>query len=137
VSHDPSAADLVEALQTTMGLVRAHFAAATAQLGVTPVQAKALGRLSEPVTLKELAARLDADVSNTSSTVDRLESLGLLRKAVHQDDRRARLLTLTAEGDRVRQALQEAAFDRVPPLERLDLRQRRELYALLKITATA
>jgi DNA-binding MarR family transcriptional regulator len=133
---DPSLAELVDALQTTMGLVRAHFAAATANLGVTPAQAKALRQLSEPHTLKELAAQLGADVANTSGTVDRLEARGLVRREIHDADRRVRRLTLTDEGQRVRHALQEAAFGKVPPLERLDPNQRRELYALLKRTAT-
>jgi DNA-binding MarR family transcriptional regulator len=133
---DPGTAELIDALQATVGLVRAHFAAATASLGVTPSQAKALRQLSEPLTLKELAARLGADVANTSGTVDRLEARGLLRREIQHADRRVRQLTLTDEGQRLRHALQEAAFSKVPPLERLDRDQRRELYALLKLTAS-
>jgi len=129
----PTTAELIDALQTTVGRVRAHFAATTAQVGVTPAQAKALRQLSEPLTLKDLSAQLEADVSNTSNTVDRLEAQGLIRKEAHLTDRRARLLTLTDDGRRVRQALQEATFARVPALDRLDDSQRRELYELLRI----
>jgi DNA-binding MarR family transcriptional regulator len=139
VSQDPAApstAELIDALQATVGRVRAHFAAATSQLGVTPVQAKALRRLAEPLTLKDLATQLGADVSNTSSTIDRLEAQGLVRKETHRADRRARVITLTEDGRRVRDTLQEVAFGRVPPLDVLGPDQRRELYALLKLTAT-
>jgi len=132
----PSTAELVDALLTTMNRMRAHFSAAAATVGVTPTQAKALRELAEPLTLKDLAARLGADVSNTSSTVDRLEAKGLIRKEAHQSDRRARMLTLTEDGTRVRHALQKSAFDTVPVLDRLDPAQRRELYALLRLTAT-
>lgn len=38
--------------------------------------------------MKDLSARLGADVSNTAATVDRLESQGLVRKDPHPTDRR-------------------------------------------------
>ncbi len=135
--ENPSNAELVQALQQAVGLVRTHFAAATAQAGVTPVQAKVLRELADPLTLKELSARLGADLSNTSGTVDRLESQGLLRKQPHQTDRRARLLTLTATGKHIRQTLEDLAFSTVPPLDVLSPRQRHDLNTLLRlITST-
>ena len=54
--------------------------------------------------------------------MDRLEAKGLIRKEAHQSDRRARMLTLTEDGTRVRQALQKSAFDTVPVLDRLGYR---------------
>lgn len=128
---NPSNAELVQALQQAVGLVRAHFAAATARVGVTPVQAKVLHQLSEPLTLKDLAAQMSADLSNTAGTVDRLESLGYLHKETLKTDRRARLLTLTETGMQARRTLEDIAFDTVPPLAVLSQRQRHDLNALL------
>ncbi|MFI6368283.1 MarR family winged helix-turn-helix transcriptional regulator [Nocardia sp. NPDC050630] len=135
--ENPSNAELVQALQQAVGLVRAHFAAATARAGVTPVQAKVLRELSDPLTLKDLSARLGADLSNTSGTVDRLESQGLLRKLPHQTDRRARLLTLTPTGERIRQTLEDLAFSTVPPLDVLSQRQRHDLNTLLRLITSS
>ncbi|MFX0575349.1 MarR family winged helix-turn-helix transcriptional regulator [Nocardia nepalensis] len=133
----PSTSELVDVLQQTVGLVRAHFAAATAQLGVTPVQAKALRQLTEPITVKDLSTRLGADVSNTATTVDRLESQSLIRKDPHPTDRRARIVTLTDEGRRVLAKLEESAFSNVPALAALNPQQRRDLYTLLKRAISA
>lgn len=127
----PTTTQLVDALQRAVGLVRSHFAAATASVGVTPVQAKALRQLSQPTTLKDLSGLLGADVSNTSSTIDRLEALGLLRKETHHNDRRARVITLTGEGERTREQLEEVAFSTVPALDVLTPEQQRDLYRLL------
>jgi DNA-binding MarR family transcriptional regulator len=127
----PTTSELVAALQRAIDLVRSHFAVATAGAGVTPVQAKALGALSQPTTVKDLAALLGADVSNTSSTIDRLEALGLVAKEVDRNDRRARLITLTERGTHVRAKLEETAFNTVPAFKSLSAQERTELHRLL------
>ncbi|GAB2508808.1 MarR family winged helix-turn-helix transcriptional regulator [Nocardia heshunensis] len=134
--RQPTTAELVDVLQRAVALVRNHFAASTTRLGVTPVQAKALGQLAEPLTLKELSARLGADLSNTATSVDRLESQGLVRKQIHPTDRRARVITLTDSGEALRAQLDAEVFASVPALAVLDDRQRRELYALLELVVT-
>lgn len=135
---DPSPAELVDELQQVVALVRAHFGAHTARLGVTPVEAKTLNQFTEPMTLKALSMKLGADLSNTASTIDRLESRGLVRKEIHPTDRRARLLTLTEEGQGLRRQLDKAVFSNVPALDVLTPSQRRQLHSLLtRITAAA
>lgn len=52
-----------------------------------------------------LAARLGIDRNTTSLLVDRLEMQGLLERRVNRDDRRARLLRLTAHGEKLHQRL--------------------------------
>ncbi|WP_442941529.1 MarR family winged helix-turn-helix transcriptional regulator [Nocardia sp. NBC_00403] len=79
--------------------------------------------------MKDLSARLGADVSNTAATVDRLESQGLVRKEPHPTDRRARIVTLTATATAYSANSNQSAFGKVPPLETFDPRQRHELYA--------
>ncbi|MGW4118184.1 MarR family winged helix-turn-helix transcriptional regulator [Nocardia sp. NPDC004711] len=134
--RQPTTAELVDVLQRAVALVRNHFAVTTARLGVTPVQAKALGHLAEPLTLKELSARLGADLSNTATSIDRLESQGLVQKQIHPTDRRARLVTLTAAGEALRTQLDEQVFGAVPALAVLDANQQRELYALLELVVS-
>jgi DNA-binding MarR family transcriptional regulator len=128
----PTSTELIEALQLALGRVHAHFAEVTARAGLTPAQAKAMRYLDEPITLSDLAARLDAHVANVSAMADRLEARGLLRRQVHDTDRRSRVLTLTDEGMRVREILQEAAFDNAAPFDPLTGQQRRDLLALLR-----
>ncbi|WP_063050499.1 MarR family winged helix-turn-helix transcriptional regulator [Nocardia arthritidis] len=132
----PSTAELVDVLQRAVGLVRTHFAAATARLGVTPAQARALGRLATPLTPKDLSLQLGADLSNTASVVDRLEALGLVRKEIHPSDRRARLLTLTDRGEELRKTLDREVFGDVPALAVLDEAERKQLYGLLRRVTT-
>jgi DNA-binding MarR family transcriptional regulator len=132
-ASDPTSTELVEALQLALSRVQAHFAEVTARAGLTPAQAKAMRHLGEPITLSDLAARLDAHVANVSALVDRLEARGLLRRQVRDADRRSRLLTLTGEGTRVREILQEAAFDNAAPFDPLTSQQRRDLLAILRV----
>lgn len=50
------------------------------------------------------AARLGVDRTTMVALVDELEAKGLVRREVAPGDRRKRLVTLTAEGERVREA---------------------------------
>jgi DNA-binding MarR family transcriptional regulator len=52
-----------------------------------------------------LSVRLGIDPASTSQMVDRLGRRGLLEQTVHPDDRRARLLTTTPTGARLRDRL--------------------------------
>jgi DNA-binding MarR family transcriptional regulator len=62
----------------------------------------------------------------------------LVRKDIHPTDRRARLLTLTEEGQVLRRQLDKAVFSQVPALDVLTPRQRRQLHALLtRVTVAA
>lgn len=54
---------------------------------------------SEPVTLGELAGRVGRSLSATSRLADALVRRGLVERRVHPDDRRARLLALSPDGD--------------------------------------
>ena len=57
-----------------------------------------------PLRLADLAALLDVDASNLSRTVSALVDAGLVRREAGED-RRARVLTLTAKGRRVGERL--------------------------------
>jgi DNA-binding MarR family transcriptional regulator len=71
---------------------------------LTPPQMHAL-RILEPGakrTMREVADALFCDPSNVTGIVDRLEARGLIERQAAPHDRRAKLLAVTPEGERVR-----------------------------------
>lgn len=95
----------------------AVFLQETEAQGVTPVQYGALQAVRNTPGLDQrtLARALGLDTSTVAGVVDRLEARGLLQRSASADDRRVRLLTLTAEG----RALLAAA---TPPMWRAQAR---------------
>jgi len=75
----------------------------------------ALGR-SAPTTATSLGKELGIDAGYLSRIVTRLHAAGLVEKTKSQEDGRSKLLTLTAEGERVRVTLDEAARTAVAEL---------------------
>jgi DNA-binding MarR family transcriptional regulator len=127
----PSTSELIGALNQAIARVRAHFGAVTAQLEVTPAQAKAIMALGRLSTLSDLSLQLGSDVSNTANVVKALEAHGLLTRQQHEEDRRVRTLTLTDRGVKVREQLQKRAYESSPVFDGLSGDQRRLLHDLL------
>jgi MarR family transcriptional regulator, lower aerobic nicotinate degradation pathway regulator len=108
-------------------------------LGVTPVQYAALQEVgNQPgIDQRTLARTIALDTSTTGGVIDRLEARGWLERRMSPEDRRTRLLHLTAAGE---QALAETvpamlrAQDRI--LEPLTERQRNEFMRLLQVLVT-
>jgi DNA-binding MarR family transcriptional regulator len=70
-------------------------------LGLSFARVRALRQLVEQaLTLRALAQRLAADPPYVTLMVDDLEERGLVRRKPHPDDRRAKLVELTAAGRR-------------------------------------
>jgi DNA-binding MarR family transcriptional regulator len=107
-----------------------HLRAALHDTGLTHVQlalltaARELAAAGAPVTQVALAAHASTDVMMTSQVVRALERRGLLARDAHPADRRARLVTLTAEGARV--AERAAALAREADREFFGVLGRRE-----------
>jgi DNA-binding MarR family transcriptional regulator len=59
---------------------------------------------TEPTSLAELATHMDVTPSTMSLAVDRLESDGYVRRGRDDTDKRRLQLTLTAKGQRIREA---------------------------------
>ena len=76
-----------------------------ARLGITGAQAAALREMAGPMSISELAGRMGCEASNAAVVVDRLERQNLVERREHPTDRRARLLSLTAEGTALRKKL--------------------------------
>ena len=70
-------------------------------------QAMALSELQadQPLSMRDLAARLKCDPSNITGLIDRLEARGLVERRPHPADRRVKYLVLTPEGRVLRERL--------------------------------
>jgi DNA-binding MarR family transcriptional regulator len=68
-------------------------------LGLSFARVRALRRLApRPLTLRALADRLAADPPYVTLIVDDLEERGLVQRTPHPEDRRSKLVALTAAG---------------------------------------
>ena len=78
----------------------ALFLQETGRFGVTPVQYAALQAIANDpgIDQRTLARSIGLDTSTVAGVVDRLEARRLLRRNASPEDRRVRLLSVTAEG---------------------------------------
>ena len=86
----------------------AIFLQETEAHGVTPVQYAALQKvgLTPGVDQRTLARAIGLDTSTVAGVIDRLELRGLMQRSASPGDRRVRLLSLTAAGHALLQAIQ-------------------------------
>ncbi|WP_153393515.1 MarR family winged helix-turn-helix transcriptional regulator [Ornithinicoccus halotolerans] len=116
---------------------RAAFAEAVSEQGFTPTQARALFALVEPMPMRSLADQMACDASNITGIADQLHALGLVQR-VPGEDRRVKLLTLTAAGERRRAQLEQQVRDSTFPIDRLTTAEQDRLEELLrKLTGEA
>jgi DNA-binding MarR family transcriptional regulator len=100
-------------------------------LGLSWARVLTLRRLAtEPLTLRALAERLASDPPYVTLMVDDLEERGLVKRMPHPEDRRAKLVKLTAAG-RAAAARADAILDE-PPAALRDL-PAADLRALLRV----
>jgi DNA-binding MarR family transcriptional regulator len=85
-----------------------------------------------PIPMGQLAETLACDASNVTGLVDRLESRGLVRRLPSVQDRRIKVLVLTPTGVRLRAVLVERMMAPPPALDRLSLREQRDLVRILR-----
>jgi MarR family transcriptional regulator, organic hydroperoxide resistance regulator len=84
------------------------FAAIARELDLRPAAFGTLRLLDRPRTMSEVAAALQCDNSNVTGIVDSLEDKGLAQRRPSEEDRRVKLIELTAEGRRVHGRLSKA-----------------------------
>jgi DNA-binding MarR family transcriptional regulator len=100
-------------------------------LGLSWTRVLALRRLAtEAQTLRALAERLSADPPYVTLMVDDLEERGLVQRLPHPEDRRAKLVELTAAG-RAAAARADAIIDEPPAA--LSEAPAKDLAALLRV----
>src|SRR5262245_45828037 len=81
--------------------------AVAAEFGLSPVGVKLL-QILEPgleLPMRQLAERCYCDASNVTGIVDKLEERGLVERRDSPEDRRVKLIALTAAGEDMRAAV--------------------------------
>jgi DNA-binding MarR family transcriptional regulator len=113
---------------------RGSLTASSAAPDLSPVQCHVLHLIEpeRPLPMSRLAEALSCDASNVTGLVDRLESRGLVRRAPSANDRRVKVLQLTASGIRTRSQLLRQWSGQCNALTRLSPAQQRTLVALLE-----
>lgn len=83
--------------------------------GVTPDQFTVLRTLiesgSSPLTQRELAELISSDPNTIASLLDRMETNGLITRAEHEKDRRARRVTLLPRGREIYKSIRAIAVE--------------------------
>jgi DNA-binding MarR family transcriptional regulator len=104
------------------------------QLGLTPNDSRALGSLSqeEGRTMRSLADEWQCDASNATWIIDRLEQAGLVVRRAEPNDRRVKLVMLTAKGARIKSEVKDKFYAAPPELLRLDAADLTALEKLLE-----
>lgn len=126
-------ADLARLLMDAANEIGAVVAHVLTEFDITPSVAGVLWTLdpsSDPLTMREIAAKLGCDPSTVSLTADKLEEVGLIARRPHPSDGRKRTLALTDNGHRLRATLSKRLAE-APVLAGLDTHERRQLAALL------
>jgi DNA-binding MarR family transcriptional regulator len=118
----------------------AVFLQETEAHGITPVQYAALHAVAQApgVDQRTLARSIGLDTSTIAGVIDRLEARGLMQRSASPDDKRVRLLSLTAAGQRLLGDIEPAmlrAQDRM--LEPLPKKERAEFMRMLRVLVTA
>jgi DNA-binding MarR family transcriptional regulator len=92
------------------------------RFGLTPNDSRAHGSLrqEEGRSMRSLADEWQCDASNATWIVDRLEHAGLAVRRAEPDDRRVKLVLLTAKGARVKGEVRKAFYTAPPELLALD-----------------
>jgi DNA-binding MarR family transcriptional regulator len=111
---------------------RPHFMAVYREYDLVPPHWIALQALEKPMPMGELAKVLVCDNSNVTWITDRLEERGLVERTPDDRDRRVKLLVLTPEGRRVREAIQARLSEPPPAITNLSKEDQRMLRAILK-----
>jgi DNA-binding MarR family transcriptional regulator len=103
--------------------------------GITPGQARALGVLGRHggIRLSDLAEHLRIAPRSATEVIDALQELGLAERSPDPADRRATLVSLTAEGERVGTAVRAARYTEAEAFfGRLSEADRESLAAILR-----
>src|SRR5215510_2570605 len=110
----PTAREIVDLVFLLVGRMQEHFQATTASFGLAPTDAKALLRLGDGISMRELAVELRCDASNVTAIADRLEARGLAVREPNPSDRRVKRLALTPDGEQAQAALAARIYEDVP-----------------------
>jgi DNA-binding MarR family transcriptional regulator len=88
-----------------------------ATFDITPQMFQALHVLHEypDSSMREFSEKMFCDASNATGLVDRLETRGLVERRISENDRRAKVVRLTASGTRLFKKIEDAVWVEAPP----------------------
>jgi MarR family transcriptional regulator, organic hydroperoxide resistance regulator len=111
--------------------------AIASEFELAPMQVHALRTLEpgQEVPMSALAGTLHCDPSNITGITDRLEARGLIERRNAPNDRRVKLLALTAEGEALRERISEVLDTPPPEIESLSRADQRALRDVLRRAA--
>ena len=114
---------------------REHLPALDGGLELSPIQCHVLHLLEpgRPLPMGRLAGMLGCHASNVTGLVDRLEARGVVQRRPSADDRRIKVLALTAEGSRLRAQMLRRMTTGARPISRLTVGQQRTLVKILEV----
>jgi DNA-binding MarR family transcriptional regulator len=108
------------------------FIGVARELGLTPATLGALARLGEPRTMGEVAEMLGCDPSNVTGIVDALEGRGLAKRRPAEEDRRVKVIELSAKGERMRGRVMAELSEPPDWLRALPAKELRALNGILR-----
>lgn len=81
---------------------------ALAPYGITPVQYNSLNQLERrgPLSQRQLAAAVHREPATITRSIDKMEAAGLVQRQPDPRDRRANVITVTAQGSALLSSLQ-------------------------------
>jgi DNA-binding MarR family transcriptional regulator len=117
--------------------IKAKKQTSLAEFDLTQSQAQLLMSLDpeRPVAMSELANTLGCDASNVTGLVDRLEERGLLERRASTDDRRVKMIAVTAPGDKQRKRLNDIWHEPPASIAALPQKDLKELLRILRKAA--
>ena len=102
------------------------------QFGVPLFCLKALHRLGDSVTMKELGEQMHCDRSFVTMIADTLEERGLARREPNPTDRRLKNLVLTSDGLDLKRRLEGALVAQMPWSHALNMDERAHLLEMIR-----
>jgi Transcriptional regulators len=114
-----------------------RLAAVASRYDLTAPQVEVLGRVANPVPMRQLAEAMHCDASNITGIVDRLEARDLVVRRPSPSDRRVSQIVLTPQGQMIYQHFCDDLYGNDELLTALDGSERETLHNLLqRLTAT-
>ncbi len=122
---------LTDTLMAALHRLRRDAVQIAGSFDLSYVQARALRTLRQPLSMRELADRLQLDPSNVTGVVDALERRGLVERQADPDDRRVKRLALTEQGVRLGDEVEATLLERSVLFAELSVAEQRQLLELL------
>lgn len=127
-----------QAMRTLVLELNDRRARVSAELGLSFVRIKALGKLARsPMTMRDLAAALGIDAPYTTVVVDDLEERGLAERRPDPEDRRRKIVAILPAGARLSRRAQQLLHVPPPALAALPADDLAELDRILRAALEA